>query len=105
HFNPAGVVEIDPATVVSSAKAERYQVLPGHAGLAQLFASGAIERMEGHGDFFIAKPIPRYPAGLSGGMRFVLGKGIPVPAGSPDSCVVSEETGEEIGNRGLCHFR
>src|SRR5205823_10784421 len=40
-YYPGGVVTIQPESVVSAAKAVRYDVLPGGAGLAQLVGSGA----------------------------------------------------------------
>lgn len=40
---PGGVVEIDPASVVTSSRAARYQVLPGEAGLADLVDQGVLE--------------------------------------------------------------
>jgi hypothetical protein len=43
RFTPQGVVAIDPRTVVSNLPARRYDVLPGHAGLAQLVDRGVLE--------------------------------------------------------------
>ncbi|TQV83815.1 hypothetical protein [Denitrobaculum tricleocarpae] len=41
--NPMGVVDVDPATVVTNGNADRRDLLPGEAGLAQLLDQGAIE--------------------------------------------------------------
>lgn len=41
--NPKGVVDLDPATVVSAMRATRFGVLPQAAGLAQLVEKGALE--------------------------------------------------------------
>jgi hypothetical protein len=92
-FSPGGVVDVDPSAVVPGV-AEPYVVLPQGFGLAQLVASGGLESREGY--FYIAHPIPRFPAGLYGAhsVSFVLGRGVPMPEGHPGhSCVVSEETG------------
>lgn len=103
RYYPGGLVWVDAAAVSSNSKVEPYEVLPGRAGLAQLVASGALERLQDHDQYFVAKPIARFPAGLHGAERasFVLGKGIPLPAGDPGhSCVVSEETGLPVS--GVC---
>jgi hypothetical protein len=109
RFNSGGVVTIDPKAVVSAAKPERYDVLPEHAGLAQLVGSGQLEPVgDSHGDFWIVKPIRRFPAGLNGSLsvRFVLGKGISLPPGSPGhSCVIAEETGRPVANAMTCGVR
>lgn len=100
-FSPGGVLAIDAASVVPSA--EPYEVLPRGFGLAQLVAAGALQPHTDSpvlGTFYIARPIPRFPAGLHGAhaVRFVLGRGVPMPAGDPGhSCVISEETGRPIG--------
>jgi hypothetical protein len=111
RFNPGGIVEIDPAGVVSSMPAEPYEVLPHGFGLAQLVATGALEPRGGQfffdGYFYIASAIPRFPAGLYGAhsVTFVLGSGVPLPAGSPGhSCVISEETGLPVANELICSF-
>jgi len=103
RFSPGGVVEIDPAVVVSAAPAERYEVLPQGFGLAQLVATGGLEHRDDF--FYIARAIPRFPAGLNGAhsVDFVLAAGVPMPAGDPGhSCVFSEETGQAIGFSGRC---
>ena len=110
RFNPGGLVEIDPALVVSSQPAEPYEVLPQGFGLSQLVATGALEHLGNQfllDSFRIASAIPRFPSGLYGAhsVTFVLGSGVPLPAGSPGhSCVVSEETGLPVGNEFLCSF-
>jgi hypothetical protein len=108
-FQPGGVVNIDPALVVSASSTESYEVLPQGFGLAQLVATGGLEPRGGSfffdGVFYIAQAIPRFPAGLNGAhsVTFVLGTGVPMPAGSPGhSCVISEETGLPLTNSGLC---
>ena len=102
-FNPGGVIDIDPSQVVATAPATPYEVLPDGFGLAQLVATGALEQRDGV--FYIARPIPRFPAGLYGAhaVAFVLGTGVPMPAGSPGhSCVISEETGLPLTQPALC---
>jgi hypothetical protein len=94
RYLPGGVVEIDPAAVVSSRPAERYVTLPGHAGLLQLVKSGALA-VNDSGEFVIRQKL-RLPAGLSGGdaVRFLLLRGVPEPDGDPGhSKIISEETG------------
>jgi hypothetical protein len=43
---PSGVVDIDPAAVLSPVPAQRYEVLPGEAGIAQLLDQGVLEAIE-----------------------------------------------------------
>ncbi|MDR6286424.1 Ca2+-binding EF-hand superfamily protein [Methylopila jiangsuensis] len=103
RFAPGGVVEIDPAAVVSGAPAVSYEVLPQQIGLAKLVGEGAIERAGGR--FRIVKPIPRLPAGLSGAhaVRFSLAPGVPRPKGaSGHSCVVAEGDPKAALGRGVC---
>jgi hypothetical protein len=96
RYNPGGVVDIALKDVVAAGEVERYEVLPQQAGLLQLMRSGELRRMN-DGYFLIQAPIPRFPAGLAGGhsVKFILGDGVPMPAGSPGhSPVYSETTGE-----------
>jgi hypothetical protein len=105
-FTPGGVVAVDPADVVPAGRAELYVVLPEGFGLAQLVASGSLEVR--NGAFYIVEPIPRFPAGLYGGLsvKFVLARGVPYPPGSPGhSCVVSEATGRPLTDATLCDLR
>ncbi|WP_422378805.1 hypothetical protein [Roseibium sp.] len=98
---PDGVASVIPKDVVTNGKAEPYEVLPLQAGLAQLMQSGALSKLS-DGALSIDKPIPRFPAGLTGGhsVRFVLRRGVPMPEGSPGhSSVLIEETGECVGSR------
>ena len=81
-----------------------YDVLPEEAGLVQLMREGAITRLE-DGYMLIQRAIPRLPAGMRGGplSRFMLGKGVPEPAGSdPFTCIVSEETGRPLQSADAC---
>jgi hypothetical protein len=103
-FSPGGLVSIDPVDVVSEWPAETYEIFPSQMGLAQLVGSGAIE-IRGDGSFYIARPIARFPAGLAGAhsVTFILGRGVPMPAGDPaHSCVISEETGLPLVAAGHC---
>jgi hypothetical protein len=43
-FYPGGVVKIDPATLISSQTAEKYEILPNAAGVVQLERAGKIVR-------------------------------------------------------------
>lgn len=107
RFYPGGLSEIDPATVVAPAPAQRYDVLPSEAGLIQLIKAGSIEARN-NGVFHIVKPIGRFPAGLAGAqaVTFILGKGVPMPAGNPGhSCVISEATGAALRNTPICRMR
>jgi hypothetical protein len=110
RFSPGGVVAVDPAAVVPP-RAEPYVVLPEAFGLAALVATGDLELRSGPYEFlptlYIARPIPRFPAGLYGAesVSFVLGRGVPMPAGNPGhSCVISEETGMPLTDALLCSF-
>ena len=96
RFTPGGIVDIAPQDVVAPGKVERYEVLPQEAGLLQLMRTGALKRTK-DGYFLIRKPIPRFPASLAGahGVKFILGKGLAMPAGNAGhSPVYSEATGE-----------
>jgi len=94
---PGGLIEIDAKNVVASATAEPYEVVPQEAGLIQLMKSGALTQNQ-RGEFIIHKKI-RFPAGLPVA-RFLLMSGVPTPDGDAgNSIVISEETGEPIGNR------
>lgn len=104
RFSPGGVVDIDAETVISARAAEPYDVLPQQAGLVQLVQSGSI-RVLSDGVFHIVKPIKRFPARLTGAhsVKFMLGKGVPMPSGDPGhSCVISEEDGSELLNARIC---
>jgi hypothetical protein len=106
RYYPGGLVAIEPAAVAPVGIAEPYEVFPATIGLAQLVGSGALE-LHGYQDYYIAKPIPRFPAGLSGALSvtFVLGRGVPLPAGDPGhSCVISEETGLPLLNSSICQY-
>jgi Ca2+-binding EF-hand superfamily protein len=98
RFNPGGVVSLDPAEIVASDRAERYEVLPQEAGLLQLIQNGSI-RYEQTMGYVIERPIPRFPAGLAGAhaVRFVLATGVPRPAGSPGhSTVITYEEAQKL---------
>lgn len=90
RFYPGGIDKIDLAKVVSETKAENYQVLPQQAGLLQLIREGALQVDDG--GFRILKKI-RYPAGLNGAhsVKFILGKGVPIPDGDPGHSRVNLE--------------
>jgi Ca2+-binding EF-hand superfamily protein len=93
---PSGVVDIDPRMVVASVSVAAYEVLPAEAGLVQLLANGALT-WNSSSEYVVHKKT-RFPAGLSGGVTFVIGKGIPYPDGDPGpSCVIMEATGESNG--------
>ena len=131
RYAPGGVADLDEGAVISPLPVKAYDVLPQQAGLAQLLDEGALEavgsrrvrrfggvtivgeaKVEGQqadeefsmpGELKIVKQL-RFPAGLSGGhsVAFILGKGVPMPEGSPGhSRVVSEETGQIIAGPGL----
>jgi hypothetical protein len=107
RFHPGGVVDVDPRLVIAPGPVEPYEVLPQGFGIAQLVATGALEPRGDFflGTFYIARAIPRFPAGLHGAhsVVFVLGDGVPLPAGSPGhSCVFSEETGLPLANEFIC---
>jgi len=98
-FYPNGVIDLKVADVVAPGPVAAYEVLPGEAGLREFIRSGAM-RVTPDGYYMIEKPIPRFPAGLNGShsVKFILAKGVPLPAGDPGhSPVVSEETGECVG--------
>ena len=106
RFNPSGLAQMQPEDVVSSVPVLAYDVLPSQVGLAQLAGDGRIVRLSD--GLKIVKPIPRVPAGLNGAhsVTFLLGRGVPLPAGSPGhSCVIREADGAVAGNSPLCSRR
>ena len=89
---PAGIVEIEPATVTATAPTERYKILPGWFGLLQLERDGVVQWNRSR-ELIIRKQM-RFPGGLYGSdsARFFLPQGVPEPEGIPGhSCVYSEE--------------
>ncbi len=96
RYTVDGLIVVDPKSVIAPEPIEPYDVYPQQAGLVQLVEAGKLEALE-RNSFRIIKPIARFPAGLNGGhsVKFILGKGVPLPNGSPGhSSVYSEETGE-----------
>jgi hypothetical protein len=101
QFSPGGVITIDALSVLSSVRAEDYDVLPQEAGLAQLIQEDKIE-LDPRLGYVIKQAIPRFPAGLSGAhaVRFVLQHGVPMPAGKPGhSKVLTMEEAESQAKR------
>lgn len=89
---------------MSSKPAIAYSVMPGKIGLSRLIAEGAVEYTP-DGFYLIKKPIERFPSNLAGAnsVKFILGKGVKLPAGSPGHSVVfSEETGECVTRSFRC---
>lgn len=96
RFHPFGVIAVDPSHVISPTPVKSYDVLPQQAGLLQLLKEGALD-ITSDNYYVIKKPIPRFPAGLSGAhsVKFVLEKGVPMPSGGAGhSQVIDIETGE-----------
>jgi hypothetical protein len=97
------VISVDPNVVVSAIPAERWEVLPGPAGIKQLVQQGYLKRLNSEGyqqEYKIVKSFPRFPAALSGGhtYKFLLGRGVKSPEGQAGwSCILSEETGLPLG--------
>ena len=80
-FEPAGIYDIDPGSLVAPVPATRYEQLPGWMGLAQLVRDGKLERMDS--DNFRVRGLFRVPAGLFGSqaVTFVVPHDQPDPAG------------------------
>jgi hypothetical protein len=94
HFNPGGLLAVDPASVVADTPAQAYNVLPAEFGLAQQVGNGTLIRT-GDRQFTIVRPLARFPAGQNGAhsVSYVVAKGVPMPGGSPGhSCVREEAT-------------
>ena len=105
RFAPAGLVNIDAGKVAAFASVAKYKVLPHQFGIAQLLGSGHLQKLKQPDAFRITKPIAYFPAGLAGAhsVKFVLGRGVPMPEGSPEhSCVVSEKTGKQLTPSLIC---
>jgi EF hand len=108
-YRPEGVVQLDAKFVIASHPAEPYSVLPEHAGLLQLLREGVLVYLSGGRagpmKFKIAKPMKRFPSGLSGShsVTYLLATGVPMPPGDAGhSCVISEETGLASNDAFLC---
>jgi hypothetical protein len=104
-FWPSGITNVSAKDVISPSRPVAYDVLPSQAGIAWLVGAGALKRIEGSGSYKIMRPIPRFPPDMGGAhsAKFLLGRGVPLPKGSPGhSCVVSEETGEILSLPILC---
>ena len=80
-FDPAGIVQIDPASLITPVEAEPYKLLPGRAGIGQLLRDGKLEQL-GSDQFRVLAPID-VPQGLCGAhsVTFVLDPGVPEPVG------------------------
>ncbi|WP_172977492.1 EF-hand domain-containing protein [Roseovarius sp. THAF9] len=86
---PGGVVAFAEGDVVTLGQARSYDVLPHGAGILQLIEAGALRGTKDR-RILIAEPIARFPAGMSGSFRttFLLGEGVPLPAGNPQQSEV-----------------
>jgi hypothetical protein len=94
---PDGVIKIASDDVIANVPVERYDTLPGSAGLQQLVASGALTEI-GNDQYHIMRGL-RMPAELRG-VHFTLMKGVPRPDGKYDGvCVAAEETGQPISSQ------
>lgn len=96
RFSPDGIRAFDVEDVVADGEVVAYDVYPQQAGLLQLILEGKLSYSR-DGVYVIEQPIARFPAGLFGAhsVRFMLGTGLDLPAGTPGhSSVISEETGE-----------
>lgn len=96
------LIAVDPATVISAIPAERWEILPGVAGIKQLVHDGYLELLKDKGyqqEYKIIKSFPRFPPAISGtDYKFLLGRGVRSPEGFAGwSCILSEETGLPIG--------
>ncbi len=100
QYNPAGIIEIDPSTVVAALPVQRFAILPQQAGLAQLVEQGALEIFRSNQALAISNGgvrkimLPtqlvirkkmRFPSGLYGGhsTTFILPPGVAEPDGNP----------------------
>jgi len=96
RYSPEGLLKVDIGAVMAPEPVKAYDVYPQEAGIVQLVEAGQLEPLE-RGSFRIKKPVARFPAGLAGAhsVKFILGKGVPLPKGNPGhSSIYSEETGE-----------
>ncbi|MEP2102576.1 MAG: hypothetical protein ABJP02_03385 [Parasphingorhabdus sp.] len=92
RYKPGGLENVDPASLVTSQAVGVYKVLPHQFGLAQLLASGALERIK-NSWLLITDAMPHWPARLTGSHRedFVVKDGVNIPEGYPGhSCVITE---------------
>lgn len=86
--------DIDPAQVVASLPATRFDVYPGQVGLHQLEKAGALRGI-GHNEYLVTRKL-RLPLGV-GHARFLIQRGVPDPEGDRAGlCVVREETGKAL---------
>ena len=101
---PAGIASIDPGSITATQPVETYDVLPGHAGLAQLVQESVLET-EDDRTFAVLKPLRRYPANLDGSMSVIFYQpaAFPLPAGEiSGACLLEKETRKVLAGNGLC---
>lgn len=101
RFFDDGIAYVDPDAVVSPSPLSEYEIYPDHAGIAQLIESGHLEQLERE-TYYIKKTFAYFPAGLGGAhsVKFILGKGVERPGGSPGhSALIEEATGRCTGAR------
>jgi hypothetical protein len=104
HFSPGGVADIDPAQVVASGMAERYQVLPREAGLVQLLQDGSLKAAnpyrQGNPRYLVLKEFLRFPPGLAGAhsVTFDFRSNMKLPKGSPGHSSVIVQPASERAN-------
>jgi hypothetical protein len=101
-YFPRGILKVDPTTVVSLFEAEKYEVLPGAAGIQQLISDGTLEQT-GNSNYRVTKAT-RIPVSMTGNIEVIVPKGVPRPQGNLNSmCLVFEGTGERLGTGGKCN--
>jgi len=91
---PNGVMAVATDDVIANVPVERYDTLPGSAGLKQLVERGALQQV--NADLYrILRPM-RMPAELSGA-HFTLMKNVPRPEGRyRGACVIDQDTGQPV---------
>jgi len=99
---PGGLIDFDPASVVTNGKAEKGKLLPGAFGISQLIGQGKMKRLKG-GAFEIDGTIERLPVMAGGRQRYMLTDGVAMPGGlDEDDCVISATSGELLFGRSNC---
>jgi hypothetical protein len=85
--HPAGLIEIDPASVVAPGEVPAYDVLPVQAGFIQLIRSGAVRRTS-EKTYVVLREIPSLPAEWTihsqPYRRILFGKNVPQPGGAAE---------------------
>ncbi|MEM1052728.1 MAG: hypothetical protein AAGI28_11600, partial [Pseudomonadota bacterium] len=99
-----GIGKVDPASLITEASHQPYDVYPREFGLAQLAARGIIETTQHLNEYRIVKPLDTFPQSIlrTGRVHFVLGEGITRPQGEIGSSCIYGPDGTTVLEGDYC---